>query len=99
MIAFLVPLWLLWLLVWVVLSIVIASQGRKLLQQLAENDEQFEFLGWFRFIGQCWRFNFSYPYGTELYSACIEYRQLLRLWLGMALLVIFTRLTILILDV
>ena len=98
MMAILVPLWLLWLILLLVLTFIWVRQSKAFLAKLTDHDREFEFSGWIRFLPRCWSLNFPYGPDSELYQACVEYRMLLRLWAAVAFLVIVTRLAIFLLS-
>ncbi|MBW8192604.1 hypothetical protein K0504_16315 [Neiella marina] len=92
----LVSLWLFWLLLWLVFTIILIKQSRDLLKQLAFKDESFEFRGWRRLLTSVWRQEHLAYADPTLQQVCEDYRKLLNIWIFMAGLVVLVRLIILV---
>ncbi|GGA86902.1 hypothetical protein GCM10011369_31180 [Neiella marina] len=95
----LVSLWLFWLMLWVVFTVVLVRQSRQLLKVLASEDESFEFKGWRILLSSIWRRSYQALPEGELRNTCDDYRKLLNIWVFMAVLVILVRLMILVTNV
>ncbi|MBD1388465.1 hypothetical protein IC617_03405 [Neiella sp. HB171785] len=95
----LVSLWLFWLMLWLVFTVVLVRQSRQLLKMLASEDGSFEFKGWRPLLLSMWRRAYmTLPEGA-LRDTCDDYRKLLNIWVFMAVLVILVRLMILVTNV
>ena len=91
MITTLIPLWLLWLLVWLVFTGILVMQSRKLLMNLKASDPHFQFTGWWALWHRIWKQKLTYEEDQELHHLCVDYGKLLRVWLAMAIVVVLVR--------
>ncbi|MCM2679863.1 hypothetical protein [Echinimonas agarilytica] len=94
-----VPLWLLWLVLWFVFTYMIVRQSKKLIANIQAHDADYIFPGWKTFLLQMWQQKFDYDQESELYYLCVDYRKLLRVWVFMAILVAVVRFIILVMNV
>lgn len=94
----LVSLWLLWLLLWLVFTIILIKQSRDLLRLLADSDGEYEFPGWRIFLLNVWRREYLNRPDSGLHQQHDDYRKLLNIWVFIAALVIMVRFMILVMH-